>query len=106
MSDDLGMHALGGQPGGNSMAGRALGVLAAGCDLALHCSGDFAEMADVSAALPPLGAEARARLEAAMAWADAHGPARWRGGDPAAPPPSLAVLLERRDRLLEAAASA
>jgi beta-N-acetylhexosaminidase len=52
LSDDLGMHALAGQPGGNSMAGRALGVLAAGCDVALHCSGDVAYMGYGAAALP------------------------------------------------------
>src|SRR3546814_13690431 len=39
MSDDLGMHALKG-----SFAERAQGVLDAGCDIVLHCSGDLAEM--------------------------------------------------------------
>lgn len=71
MSDDLGMHALGTQPGGNSMAGRALGVIAAGCDIALHCGGDLAEMEDVAGALGPISEAARVRLERAMAWAGA-----------------------------------
>ncbi len=106
MSDDLGMAALASQPGGETMAGRARAVIAAGCDVALHCSGDLAEMEEIAAALSPIGAAARARLNAAMAWAGAHGVARWRGGDPGVPPPSLAALLERRDRLLEAAAGA
>src|SRR3546814_14698300 len=38
MSDDLGMHALKG-----SFAERAQGVLDAGCDIVLHCSGDRSE---------------------------------------------------------------
>jgi beta-N-acetylhexosaminidase len=42
LSDDIGMGALAG-----SFAERARAVLAAGCDVALHCSGDLAEMADV-----------------------------------------------------------
>jgi beta-N-acetylhexosaminidase len=90
MSDDLGMQALGLQPGGNSMAGRATGVIKAGCDIALHCSGDLAEMEEVAAALAPIGEPARARLERAMAWA---GPA---SGETTA-------LAARRDALLAAA---
>jgi beta-N-acetylhexosaminidase len=90
MSDDLGMHALGTQPGGNSMAGRAKGVLAAGCDIALHCSGDFAEMREVADALSEIPAEALARLERAMASADA-------------PAGEVAALAQRRDALLAAA---
>ncbi len=43
MSDDIGMQALGG-----SMASRARDVIAAGCDVALHCSGDLAEMREVA----------------------------------------------------------
>ncbi|MFA7440088.1 MAG: beta-N-acetylhexosaminidase [Sphingomonadaceae bacterium] len=70
MSDDLGMQALAGQPGCDTLAGRAKGVIAAGCDIALHCSGDFAEMAAIAEALDPIGAPAAARLERAMTWAD------------------------------------
>src|SRR5262249_37050065 len=42
MSDDLGMEALQGDFGM-----RAAGVVAAGCDVALHCSGKMDEMAEV-----------------------------------------------------------
>lgn len=55
MSDDLGMKALQGP-----MRRRAQAAIAAGCDLALHCSGDFAEMQEVAAGVPCLaGAPAR-----------------------------------------------
>ncbi|WND02629.1 beta-N-acetylhexosaminidase [Temperatibacter marinus] len=43
MSDDIGMHALSG-----SMKSRAEKSLKAGCDLVLHCGGDFKEMAEIS----------------------------------------------------------
>ncbi|NIJ07908.1 beta-N-acetylhexosaminidase [Sphingomonas vulcanisoli] len=62
MSDDLGMHALKG-----SFADRAAGVIAAGCDVALHCSGDMAEMEACAGAVSEIGAMARARLDRAMA---------------------------------------
>lgn len=48
MSDDLSMAALSG-----SMADRARGCLDAGCDLALHCNGDLAEMTEVLEAVAP-----------------------------------------------------
>lgn len=48
MSDDLSMAALSG-----SMADRARGCLDAGCDLALHCNGDMAEMTEVLEAVAP-----------------------------------------------------
>lgn len=69
MSDDLGMHALAGDFGE-----RAAGVLAAGCDIALHCSGDMAEMQAVAAAVGPIGDGARARLDRAMATVAASAP--------------------------------
>lgn len=62
MSDDLGMHAMTG-----SFAGRAAGVLEAGCDLAMHCSGDMAEMVDLAAGVRPMTDRAMERLESAMA---------------------------------------
>ena len=62
MSDDLGMHALRG-----SFRDRTAGVIAAGCDIALHCSGDMAEMQDCAAGVGAIGDRARARLDAAMA---------------------------------------
>jgi beta-N-acetylhexosaminidase len=61
MSDDIGMQALSG-----SFGERARGVLDAGCDLALHCSGDMAEMVDVASNVGAISAVARARLERAM----------------------------------------
>lgn len=74
MSDDLGMKALGGgaQLGGNAaqdFGARAVSCLDAGCDIALHCSGDFAEMRAIVEAVPPITPAATARLNAAMLWA-------------------------------------
>ncbi|KKC26763.1 beta-N-acetylhexosaminidase [Sphingomonas sp. SRS2] len=62
MSDDLGMHALSGDFGE-----RAAGVLAAGCDIALHCSGDMAEMEAIAGSVGQIGTAAKARLDRAMA---------------------------------------
>lgn len=62
MSDDLGMHALTG-----GFDERAAGVLAAGCDIVLHCSGDMAEMEAIAGAVGPIGEAAKARLDRAMA---------------------------------------
>jgi beta-N-acetylhexosaminidase len=46
ISDDLAMHALTGAP-----EVRALAALAAGCDVALYCTGVFAENAAILRAL-------------------------------------------------------
>jgi beta-N-acetylhexosaminidase len=62
MSDDLGMEALQGDFGS-----RAAGVVAAGCDVALHCSGKMDEMVAVAGAVPALAPEGDARLARAMA---------------------------------------
>ncbi|HEY6048686.1 MAG TPA: beta-N-acetylhexosaminidase [Sphingomicrobium sp.] len=62
MSDDLGMEALKGDFGT-----RAAGVIAAGCDVALHCSGKMDEMVAVANAVPAMSAEGEARLARAMA---------------------------------------
>jgi beta-N-acetylhexosaminidase len=83
MSDDLGMHALSGD-----FAERTRGVLAAGCDVALHCSGDFAEMQACLSAVGEISSAARARLTRAMASAK-----------PVALP-TLAELTQHRDALL------
>ena len=64
MSDDIGMHALAGDFGA-----RAAGVVAAGCDVALHCSGDMDEMEAIAAKVPALSTEGEARLARAMAGA-------------------------------------
>ena len=57
VSDDIGMAALGG-----GMGARAAAVIAAGCDVALHCSGGMAEMAEIAAAVGALSEAARERL--------------------------------------------
>jgi beta-N-acetylhexosaminidase len=62
MSDDIGMEALHGD-----FASRAAGVVAAGCDAALHCSGKMDEMAAVASAVPALRPESEARLARAIA---------------------------------------
>ena len=62
MSDDLGMEALSGDFGS-----RAAGVVAAGCDVALHCSGKMDEMVAVAAAVPAMTSDGEARLSRAMA---------------------------------------
>jgi len=67
MSDDIGMEALQGDFGS-----RAAGVVAAGCDAALHCSGKMDEMLAVAAAVPTMSAEGEARLARAMAGIDAQ----------------------------------
>jgi beta-N-acetylhexosaminidase len=61
MSDDLGMHALKG-----SFTDRTAGVIAAGCDIGLHCSGDMDEMQACAKGVGEIGLRARERLDAAM----------------------------------------
>ncbi|MEQ8965322.1 MAG: beta-N-acetylhexosaminidase [Azospirillaceae bacterium] len=63
VSDDLSMGALQG-----SIGERAAVAVAAGCDLALHCNGDLAEMRAVAAAVPRLSAASAGRLDRAIAW--------------------------------------
>lgn len=60
VSDDLAMQALEGTP-----AERALGALAAGCDLALYCSGETGPTAELLARCPKLTGAASTRLAAA-----------------------------------------
>ena len=59
---DVGMEAL-----QDDFASRAAGVVGAGCDAALHCSGKMDEMIAVASAVPSLGPEGEARLDRAMA---------------------------------------
>lgn len=68
MTDDLNMQALAG-----TLAERTECSLAAGCDIALHCKGDLAEMQEVAAAAGEMGPRAFARAEAAVAARPASG---------------------------------
>ncbi|MDQ2065515.1 glycoside hydrolase family 3 N-terminal domain-containing protein [Xinfangfangia sp. CPCC 101601] len=62
MTDDLNMEALKG-----NLASRTAASLAAGCDIALHCKGDFAQMEEVAAAAGAMRADSQARARAALA---------------------------------------
>ncbi len=84
MSDDLGMKALAGNFGA-----RTRDALAAGLDIVLHCSGDFAEMQEVSAAAGAISDTARERLARAMATIK-----------PPANAPCFSELVAKRDVLL------
>ena len=61
LSDDMVMDALTGD-----FADRTRGVLDAGCDLALHCSGKMEEMLRVAAGAGPMTEKALERLRRAM----------------------------------------
>lgn len=63
IADDIGMKALQG-----SLANNAAATLAAGCDLTLHCSGNFQEMQEITPALKSLSDEAVERLAAGSTW--------------------------------------
>lgn len=62
MSDDVSMNALSG-----TVAERTRAIVAAGCDMVLHCNGDMDEMRSVAAETPPLAGEALRRAERALA---------------------------------------
>lgn len=62
MSDDLSMHALTGP-----FRDRAEAVIAAGCDLVLHCNGVIEEMEAVAEGAPALRGRALRRANAALA---------------------------------------
>ena len=62
MSDDLSMKALSG-----GFRARTEAALAAGCDVALHCNGDLAEMRAVAEGAPVLAGKAKRRAAAALA---------------------------------------
>ncbi|WP_294394901.1 beta-N-acetylhexosaminidase [uncultured Sphingomonas sp.] len=90
MSDDLGMHALTG-----SFRERTAKVIAAGCDLGLHCSGDMAEMRSCVEGLGAITPGARDRLDRAMATIAGSAPAA-----------SFDQLIATRDALLAEGRSA
>ncbi len=84
VTDDLAMKALSGEP-----ADLAVRALAAGCDIALYCSGEFSPNEALLRTCPGLSATTSRRLQTARAWvARQH-----RSFDPA-------VLAAERDRLL------
>jgi beta-N-acetylhexosaminidase len=62
MSDDVSMNALSG-----SIAERTRAILAAGCDMVLHCNGKLTEMREVAAETPELSGKALQRARQAMA---------------------------------------
>jgi beta-N-acetylhexosaminidase len=88
MSDDVGMQALAGD-----FADRARGLFAAGCDLALHCSGDIGEMRAVAGETPVLAGQSLIRAEAALAMRKAPKP----GFDPVDARVKRDALLAVRD---------
>ncbi len=88
VSDDLTMKALSGTP-----ADLARAALAAGCDLALHCSGVLEETAELLAACAPATDAALNRMRSALFLAERSRQAL----DPSA-------LLAERDALLAASA--
>lgn len=65
VTDDLAMKALSGAP--SDLAGQAL---AAGCDVALYCSGEFAPTEALLRACPPMTPDADRRLAAGRAAAN------------------------------------
>jgi beta-N-acetylhexosaminidase len=65
VSDDLAMRALEGRPGD-----LAASCIAAGCDLALHCSPALDDIAEVLERAPPAGPATIERMRAARARAD------------------------------------
>jgi beta-N-acetylhexosaminidase len=62
MSDDVSMNALSG-----SIAERTRAILAAGCDMVLHCNGKLDEMREVAAATPELSGKPLERARRALA---------------------------------------
>jgi beta-N-acetylhexosaminidase len=84
MSDDIGMEALTG-----GFDERAAGVIAAGCDAVLHCSGKMDEMIAVAGAVPAMTVAGAERLRQAMLIASSSGSG-----------PDFEQLLAKRDELL------
>jgi beta-N-acetylhexosaminidase len=62
MSDDVSMNALAG-----SIAERTRAIVAAGCDMVLHCNGKLDEMQEVAGETPELSGKALERAKRALA---------------------------------------
>src|ERR1700736_3911299 len=62
MSDDVSMNALAG-----SIAERTRAIIAAGCDMVLHCNGKLDEMREVARETPELSGKALQRAKQALA---------------------------------------
>ena len=86
MTDDISMEALSG-----TVAERAAAAVAAGCDVVLHCNGDFAEMTSVAKAAGRMTDAAATRAGAAIALRHDTMP------DLSAAEEELADILERTD---------
>ncbi|KZK83213.1 Beta-hexosaminidase [Pseudovibrio sp. Ad13] len=61
ISDDISMKAL-----GDDLKSRVEKIVAAGCDLVLHCNGELDEMKVVASAVPEIDGKRAERIEAAM----------------------------------------
>jgi len=88
MSDDVSMNALAG-----TIADRTAAIVAAGCDIVLHCNGRLDEMIAVAAGTPMLSGAAEARAAAALAARQAPD----RGFDREAARAELAALVRRAE---------
>lgn len=84
ISDDLDMAALSGD-----IAGRAADCLAAGCDVALHCSGTMTDMTAIAERVPDMTDSATVRLARAMTTVETVDDTF-----------SIAALIAKRDELL------
>jgi beta-N-acetylhexosaminidase len=62
MTDDLNMQALSG-----SLGQRTRAAMDAGCDIALHCKGDMAEMLEVAAEAGDMRPDTQSRAATALA---------------------------------------
>jgi len=62
MSDDVSMNALAG-----TIAERTRSIIAAGCDMVLHCNGKIEEMREVAGQTPELSGRALERAKRALA---------------------------------------
>lgn len=63
MTDDISMNALAG-----NVVERSLAASQAGCDLVLHCNGDFAEMVAIATAIGPLSDAGQRRADHALTY--------------------------------------